>query len=398
MNLDDGPLRLGADGSTRMTINESGNVGVGLSDPQAPLHVKGGLRLSGDEVGALDGLHIGVDPLGAGTVDIINLEATPLRYMKSLTDEVARIDPDGVGVVALNTRGVTRVSVGSDGNVGIGTTDPQATLDVAGRIRATDLETAGLVVVEVASVLGSRVNLVAGTNSQVLDLGDGPSVGVTISGGHANIVSRSYATVGGGGNTASGHTSIVPGGFDCEARGTLSFAAGRRAKANHDGAFVWADNSTDATFESSGINEFAIRSSGGARFITSANLTSGVSLAPGGTSWSVVSDRNRKKDIEPLDPEEVLDRLVEVPISSWRYQWEKEDSTPHIGPMAQDFKGAFFPDRDDKVITTLEADGVALAAIQGLNEKLNTKEQRIRELEDTVRDLAERLSALEGKK
>jgi hypothetical protein len=30
--------------------------------------------------------------------------------------------------------------------------------------------------------------------------------------------------------------------------------------------------------------------------------------------------------------------------------------------MAQDFKAAFYPARDDKSITTQEADGVALAA------------------------------------
>lgn len=60
--------------------------------------------------------------------------------------------------------------------------------------------------------------------------------------------------------------------------------------------------------------------------------------------------------------------------------------------MAQDFKGAFFPGRDDKVITTLEFDGVELAAIQGLNQRL-TEELKRRDAENA--ELKQRLEALE---
>ena len=67
--------------------------------------------------------------------------------------------------------------------------------------------------------------------------------------------------------------------------------------------------------------------------------------------------------------------------------------------MAQDFKGAFYPGRDDKVITTLEFDGVELAAIQGLNEKVEVTSQksddRIQKLEAENTELKQRLEALE---
>jgi predicted RNase H-like nuclease (RuvC/YqgF family) len=46
--------------------------------------------------------------------------------------------------------------------------------------------------------------------------------------------------------------------------------------------------------------------------------------------------------------------------------------------MAQDFKAAFYPGRDDKSISTLEFDGVELAAIQGLNQKLETENAELR--------------------
>ena len=79
--------------------------------------------------------------------------------------------------------------------------------------------------------------------------------------------------------------------------------------------------------------------------------------------------------------------------------WESAGETPHLGPMAQDFKAAFYPGRDDKSITTLEADGVALAAIQGLNQKheaeVKSKDARIRELEARMEKL-ERLMEAKG--
>ena len=72
--------------------------------------------------------------------------------------------------------------------------------------------------------------------------------------------------------------------------------------------------------------------------------------------------------------------------------------TPHIGPMAQDFKAAFYPGSDDKSITTLEADGVAFAAIQGLNEKLEAgslkSESRIQKLEGENAELKAQLNEL----
>ena len=66
--------------------------------------------------------------------------------------------------------------------------------------------------------------------------------------------------------------------------------------------------------------------------------------------------------------------------------------------MAQDFKAAFYPGRDDKGITTLEVDGVALAAIQGLNQKLEeqlkTRDAEIRELRRTLAEVQSALRAL----
>jgi hypothetical protein len=95
--------------------------------------------------------------------------------------------------------------------------------------------------------------------------------GATVGGGMHNNSSGGQATIGGGfNNTASGYAATVPGGSDNTAQGDYSFAAGRRAKANHPGAFVWAD-STDADFVSTADNQFAVRATGGVSFTTGSN-------------------------------------------------------------------------------------------------------------------------------
>jgi hypothetical protein len=81
----------------------------------------------------------------------------------------------------------------------------------------------------------------------------------TISGGWYNTNGNGSATISGGRfNTANGYVSTVPGGLNNTAGGAYSFAAGRRAKALHDGSFVWGDG-TDADFASTGNNQFLIR-------------------------------------------------------------------------------------------------------------------------------------------
>jgi hypothetical protein len=50
--------------------------------------------------------------------------------------------------------------------------------------------------------------------------------------------------------------------------------------------------------------------------------------------------------------------------------------TRHLGPTAQDFHAAFNVRPDDWPFTTVDADGVALAAIQGLDQKVHGRRQR----------------------
>jgi hypothetical protein len=104
--------------------------------------------------------------------------------------------------------------------------------------------------------------------------------------------------------------------------------------------------------------------------VTGAN--SGVSMAAGGGSFTSLSDRRVKTAIEAIDAAGILARVVDLPISTWSYIAQGA-GVRHIGPMAQDFKAAFAVGESDTGITTIDADGVALAAIQGLNAKLEAE-------------------------
>lgn len=105
------------------------------------------------------------------------------------------------------------------------------------------------------------------------------------------------------------------------------------------------------------------------------------------TAFNIVSDRDLKEQFQPVNPAEVLARVVSLPITSWNY---KEDvATRHIGPMAQDFYAAFNLGMDEKHIATVDESGVALAAIQGLHAQLKAKDAHIEALE-------KRLAALEN--
>jgi Chaperone of endosialidase len=116
-----------------------------------------------------------------------------------------------------------------------------------------------------------------------------------------------------------------------------------------------------------------------------------------GKVFSVTSDRNIKTNFSSVNALTVLEKVAHLPIQRWNYK-DDSSSLQHVGPMAQDFHAAFgLNGSDDKHISTVDVQGVALAAIQGLNQKLEQKDARINSLESKLAALATRLEALEKK-
>jgi hypothetical protein len=110
------------------------------------------------------------------------------------------------------------------------------------------------------------------------------------------------------------------------------------------------------------------------------------------------SDRNAKERFTPVDSREVLEKVASIPITEWNYKAD-DSSVRHIGPMAQDFYTAFAVGLDDKHISMVDADGVALAAIQGLNQKVEAGTAELRAAlnrkDAEIQQLKQRLEALE---
>ena len=101
------------------------------------------------------------------------------------------------------------------------------------------------------------------------------------------------------------------------------------------------------------------------------------------------SDVNRKHNFESVDAAEVLESVADLELKQWSY---KGDEVRHLGPMAQGFYAAFGLGQDETTIASIDADGVALAAIQGLNQKL---EQEVRQVRLENEELKQRLAELE---
>ncbi|MEQ1595925.1 MAG: tail fiber domain-containing protein [Casimicrobium sp.] len=289
----------------------------------------------------------------------------------------------------------------------IGTTDAQPLTVKSGGAAVSILNSssAGLRILTLVDSSGFKsVNTIGGIHDNNVD---SDVTGATIAGGgtfggwdllaYPNRVSGSYGAVGGGytnvsgylavvtggaENTASGYASAVNGGHNNTAAGNYSVAMGRRAKTLGNGSFQFADSS-NVDFSSSTDNAFRVRATGGVRFVTDIDGTGATTwscAAFAGAGWSCSSDRNLKQGLKKLDGKKVLAKLAAMPV----YQWQPKGQNAHVkhvGPMAQDFMKAFGVGDDDKMIGMQDADGVALAAIQGLNQIVKAKDAKIAALE-----------------
>jgi hypothetical protein len=223
---------------------------------------------------------------------------------------------------------------------------------------------------------------------------EGTGIIGSIGGGYYNYVEGHGGTISGGAiNEAEGLYSTVPGGIANEASADYTFAAGRRAKADDQGAFVWAD-STDADFSSTLANEFAVRATGGVRFQTSSSGMT-ISAEPGAGCFSTCSDRNIKENLKKVETRKVLQSVAAMPITTWNYKTQ-DTSIRHMGPMAQDFSAAFQIGEDNKHISIVDADGVQFASIQALNEIVEEKDTKIRSQDAKIHSLEERLQKIEA--
>lgn len=303
-------------------------------------------------------------------------------------------------------------------------------------------------------MVGGFRNDILGSNNP-----DRREIAPVLVGGSDNEIGREshWAVILGGDNNRIGTncaSTIILGGTNnvVADNASHSLAAGRRCRVNHVGAFVFAD-SQNASFASAGENTFNIRAAGGVHINGDSSMffgtttrqmvnlwgtTYGIGVqsfthyartdASGSFSWYrggvhsntanspgtggvemmrlnsgglrvngtfvSASDRASKENFQPVDPASVLEKVAALPISEWNYK--DDPASRHVGPMAQDFHAAFGVGPDDKHIATVDADGVALAAIQGLNQKVEQQAAALRERDERIAKLEAELAEVKN--
>ncbi len=209
-----------------------------------------------------------------------------------------------------------------------------------------------------------------------------------------------YSTSMGYFSTASGNTSLASGG-NVTASGNNSTAIGYYASTNAMfGSCVITDASTTTVLNSSVMHQMSMRFSGGYRLYSNNVYTAGVQVSAGGGSWTSISDRRLKENFRKVSNEELLQKIAALPITNWNYK-SQPASQRHIGPMAQDFYAAFQLDGEgaDTTINTMDIIGVNMAAIQALEkrtQRINNIEKENAQLKDELVELKARLKRLES--
>jgi len=305
-----------------------------------------------------------------------------------------------------------------------------------------------------ATVAGGSRNTASSNNSTVSGGSFNIASGVssTVSGGSVNQATGARSVVSGGLENCAGGDHSWVGGENAKTRVGSAPDDGTCAPGSNDpdgdeGSFVWADQSSSEDVVSTGPNQFIVRAGNGVGINSpplssnieltiqalagNANVTlrslsgkistisasdsvgttlistspttgsdrlqvsgglSGLATVTNGGTWTNASSRTYKENFTTVNGLDVLSRLVALPIMTWDYIGSSEGL--HMGPVAEDFKASFGLAGDGKSISTVDADGIALAAIQGLNAKLESENAELREQLDTFRA---RLDALDAR-
>ena len=208
------------------------------------------------------------------------------------------------------------------------------------------------------------------------------------SGNAANGAYALFSLASGDYNTADGALA-----FESLASGSFNISLGYAAGYN----VTKGDNNIEIGNEGNSDDTAIIRI--GTEGVQSATYLTGDVY---GDSFNTTSDRNAKENFTAVNARDVLARVSALPVTQWNYKKDSKD-VQHVGPMAQDFQAAFQLSADDKHISVVDEGGVALAAIQGLNQKLEETQQAVKAKDGEIQTLkqqneflAERLNELEG--
>jgi hypothetical protein len=360
----------------------------------------------------------------------------------------------------IKTNNTERMRIASAGKVGIGVTAPTASLHVAGNdgfveegtfgtggaIPATGAGTrmmwypkkAAFVAGYVSTNLWTDVNIgnysfATGNSSYSKGVGGvatglssfvtdscGIAMGASCQAGKYSVA-LGNATLANNGGVALGRGAVANGigssaiGYHNLASGNYSTSFGYYAQANADystsmghycqtngmtGSFIFADVINPViVLKNTAPNQFMVRATGGTIFYSDANATVGVSLAPGSGAWSTLSDKTKKTNFRKINGEDILQKISKLEITNWNYI-SQSPGIRHVGPFAQDFYQAFKLGESETAISTVDIEGINMAALQALikrTQELNDKTEELEQLKKLVQELQSQKKNLESR-
>ena len=282
-----------------------------------------------------------------------------------------------------------------------------------GTIGSVDVDSSQVQLRVGSCAAGSSVRIINANGSVVCEVDDGGGVtAVTASaplgssGGTTPIISLPHviietsgtfnAAIGGGlflntsgsGNTASGSSALFS-----NTTGEGNTASGVQALFNNttgrsntaSGVYALFNNTTGSGNTAIGYladvsannldNATAIGA--GATVNASNKIRLGntfVTVIEGQVAFSVVSDKTKKENFQPVDGEDVLRKIRGFNLTSWNYIGHDPKQFRHYGPMAQEFFAAFGHDGigtagSPTTINSGDLTGILMIAVQELAEQ-----------------------------
>ena len=320
--------------SNSLYVDNAGRVGLGTNNPVVELHV-----VNGDSP-TLRLEQNGSSGFGAQTWDVAGNETN--FFVRDATNGSRlpfKIRPSAP---------TNSLYVNTNGNIGLGTASPDARLHVVGNMHVTgDTQLDGAIQLSSLQVSGS-----AGTSN------------ISIEETNTTNATRTMLDLSNNGGSRIDFTN-----------NSSPFAISWSA---------YSDSSSESFIISQKLSSnipFQISKDGDI-------IQDGVTLH--------TSDRNKKKNIKAVDAQSILNKVSQLPISTWQYK-KQDDNIIHMGPMAQDFRATFGLGLNDVTISDTDVSGVALAAIKALKTELDQRDNEMQKLKDTNTQLEQRLYNLEAK-
>lgn len=308
---------------------------------------------------------------GFGDTGAVSTDGGVRFHVLAPTDSLSVINNGRVGVggtVASSQIDTDELTINGDANAQIGFVDPDgsAALEYGGGGPVFTFEKADETTV-------ASIDMTAPLNALALDADGDLGIGTALPSQPVHVSRTAGAQVLVENTTAAVGARTL---FRLANAGNTKFEI-----ENTDAANTWAFTNSGVDFrvslQGSGVVEFRVDNNGDA--FLDGTLTQN-------------SDANAKQGVVPVDPTRILDKVARLPVSLWQYK--DAPGVNHVGPMAQDFHAAFGLGATDTGISTIDTAGVALAAIQGLNQRLAQQNAQLRAQNLSLEQRLHRLETL----